>query len=239
MISVNNRFWDKVNKKGIHDCWPWLAFKNRLGFGTIRVGDRMIFAHYFSYELHFGKIPDGCYVRSICHNNNCVNPKHLILSKKKSRTLIPLKVRFWSKVDKKGLDDCWLWLASKDGSGYGSLRNEKGIQIKASRISWELHNGTIPEGLFVCHSCDTPACVNPNHLFLGTSADNSHDMCLKGRHHVCTGENNSHRRLTEKAVMEIRDLRNKKIKAKIIADKFNISTVYVYELAYRKSWKHI
>jgi hypothetical protein len=91
--------------------------------------------------------------------------------------------RFWSKVQK--TETCWLWTASKRHKGYGAFcyeRNGIKVQGRAHRFSWELHFGEIPEGLFVLHRCDNPACVRPDHLFLGTNQDNVDDMMAKGRH---------------------------------------------------------
>lgn len=98
----------------------------------------------------------------------------------------PLEERFWAKVQKS--EGCWLWTANttKDRKGnkrYGLLgagRRGEGM-LFAHRVSWELHFGEIPEGLLVLHSCDTPPCVNPAHLFLGTQTDNMQDMAAKGR----------------------------------------------------------
>ncbi len=92
-----------------------------------------------------------------------------------------LEERFWRYVQK--TDGCWLWTASlsgKPGNAYGSLHNE-GKMEKAHRISWTIHNGKIPEGIFVLHKCDNPVCINPSHLFLGTQFDNMRDMVSKGR----------------------------------------------------------
>jgi hypothetical protein len=87
--------------------------------------------------------------------------------------------RFWDKVDKSG--DCWLWTASKTHQGYGYFRFD-GTMRKAHRMSWLLANGEIPDEMFVCHTCDNPSCVNPEHLWLGNNQDNMDDMNIKSRH---------------------------------------------------------
>lgn len=111
------------------------------------------------------------------------------LSSKKDNPKVQSKTkweaRFWSKVDKKGEDECWPWLTGCDADGYGQFwRNN--VNERANRVVWELIHGEIPKDqwgftLYVLHTCDNPKCCNPKHLWIGTPGDNTKDTSRKGR----------------------------------------------------------
>jgi len=137
-----------------------------------------------------------------------------------------------------GPSGCLNWIGSKSRKGYGRMREgpRDSKVVAAHRIAWQLHNGTIPDGLSVLHRCDNRACVNPNHLFLGTYADNNTDRDSKGRHRPLRGESNGMAKLTRADVMAIRADQRTSI---AIAPDFGVSNSLVRLIKSGKAWTHV
>lgn len=160
----------------------------------------------------------------------------------------PVADRLWSKVNKtKG---CWEWQGAKSGFGYGVIgvyvNGARKLQ-KTHRVSWTLKYGDIPDGMCVLHKCDNPKCVNPDHLFLGSYADNVHDCIDKGRFHILKpgappprhlGELNGLSKLTSQQVLDIRNMSKTMTRAEI-AKIYSVSRSTVTDIVNRNTWRHI
>ena len=139
------------------------------------------------------------------------------------------------KGSEDGPNGCRLWKKCRDGWGYGrQVWGKK--EYKAHRLAWALANGPIPSGMLVCHRCDTPACINPDHLFLGTGLDNTRDMHAKGRGHKARGEGSGMSKLTDDQVRLIRTMPGKH---RDIATLFNVTHPLVGQIKRGKIWRHL
>ena len=163
---------------------------------------------------------------------------------------------------------CWMWLGTKGKGGYGVFRIN-GKQIRTHRLAWFIHNGQIPDGLYVLHKCDVRDCVNPKHLFLGTADDNLKDCISKGRFRVASGNCHGTRthpervargnrhgskthpeawirgsripwsKLNENDVRVIRNLNKKGISGCELARRYNVSQRSVSCAIRGETWKHV
>jgi hypothetical protein len=129
---------------------------------------------------------------------------------------------------------CWLWFGASSSHGYGNF-SLHGRATRANRASWLIYNGELPPSTFVCHRCDFPACVNPEHLFLGTSADNVHDCVAKGRHYSARGEAHSQAKLTDE---DARSILTDPRSHSAVAAAFGISSSIVSQIKAGRRWRH-
>jgi hypothetical protein len=142
-----------------------------------------------------------------------------------------IEQRFWSKIIK--TDGCWLWTGA-NYKGYGKFAINKKEKIWAHRMSWLLNCGPIPDGLCICHHCDTPSCVNPSHLFIGTIGDNNRDAFDKGRNKPWGGNRNC--KLTDD---NIRFILSSYKGHDELASIFNVLPITILNVRRRKTYKHI
>lgn len=131
---------------------------------------------------------------------------------------------------------CWLWMGVLDRGGYAKVSASHRTE-RASRMSWEVANGPIPDGLFACHRCDNRACVNPDHLFLGTHRDNMRDMASKGR--SARGERNVGAKLCEKDISEIHEMFRAGATTSDVAKRFGVRQESANKIARGVTWSHV
>lgn len=152
----------------------------------------------------------------------------------------PWPQRFWDKVEKRGPDECWIWVGTLPADGYGRIQlgGRAGKYALAHRVSYEMEFGPIPDGMLACHHCDVTACVNPRHIFLGDQHDNMRDMAVKWRSQK--GERHHNVKLTEPQVAEMRKrfATGAVSKAQLSRD-YDISEAQVRDVIARRAWRHV
>jgi hypothetical protein len=133
---------------------------------------------------------------------------------------------------------CWIWRGHKKGGyGYVNIRNNGRCKPhRAHRISWSVVNGPIPDGLDILHKCDTPSCVNPDHLYAGTDLENMRDKHERGRARYVRGLEHPNSKLTPEMV---RIIRNSSLLPREIAASLGVSKHTVYDVLWGRSWSHV
>lgn len=146
--------------------------------------------------------------------------------------------RFMQRVMKNDITKCWNWTGSRMKNWHGNWRNSDGNNELVHRASWRIFVGELPNGMCVCHKCDNPLCVNPDHLFLGTQSENAHDMWNKGRARpgISKGEKHGMSKLTAEIV---KDIRNSNLTGIELAKKYGITATTVCDVKKRRTWDHI
>lgn len=151
----------------------------------------------------------------------------------KGRGPLPAATRFWRYTKIGAPNECWEFGNVSTGE-YGRLFISRTKYVRAHRFSWELHFGSIPDGMFVLHSCDNPRCVKPDHLFLGTVGANVKDKLVKRRHKF--GQAHPNTKLTDADVAIIRSIKWTPTSAKDLAARFRVSKRSIYDIKKGKSW---
>ena len=165
------------------------------------------------------------------------------MPKREGRKATPISIRFWDKVNKDGpicpalSTPCWIWTSNHGGTAYGMLSVPAGQEYMAHRISWEIHFGKIPDGMRVCHTCDVPKCVNPDHLWIGTDEDNRQDMLSKKRH--AHGESSGISPFTNEQIDYIRVwYATGTVSQQTIANKYGVNQTAISAITRGDSWRH-
>jgi hypothetical protein len=165
----------------------------------------------------------------------------------------PIEERFWSKVERlPDLPGCWLWTGGRTPNGYGKFAVKPRVAIGAHRFAYELTIGPVPDGLFVCHHCDTRPCVRPDHLFLGTNSENILDASRKGRaacgdrsgprlypERLTRGEQCHSARLTAEQVRAIVERSRAGEQRSALGREYGVSSNSISKIALGKSWRHV
>lgn len=249
-LDINERIFRHLRIDG--ECWVWegsgAPSQPALGMAD---GSQLYVRRHLYASVH-GALDSYQFVRVNCDRPACVNPEHqtteLSTKQHEARTLR----RLWKYVTRGA--GCWLWTGAVSHNGYGKLWTGTAT-VPAHRYSYTLHTGAIPDGLSVLHRCDTPACVNPEHLFLGTHTDNMADMVQKRRQYRTAprpsipgattgsvwirGSKNGNARLTDEKVVELRALHGEGWTQRELAERFGMDQTTISDVARRKTWKHI
>lgn len=250
-----DRWWTLNPSSGCHEWTRALSD----GYGQLYVGGSMpMKAYRFAWERKNGAIPTGMHLLHSCDNRRCVNVAHLSLGTnldnirdkqlrgrahrnssgfvRPKRSRVTVRQSFSSQYSIDPKSGCWLWNRALVG-GYGCV-SVRGKKIKAHRWSYRLARGPIQRGLVVMHICDTPACVNPGHLRLGTQVENVLDTVSKRRHKGAPGESNAKAKLTTRQVSEIRRRSLSGETRVSLSRQFGVSASMVSQIARGKAWKH-
>lgn len=208
-------------------CWIWRGSFHVSGEPQMSHHQRKILARRYAYSVAMGEEPSARIV-PLCGVQACVNPDH-------AAPCTDERHWFWPRLVSGG-DGCLEWPGERDSDGYGRTGKKTGSR-GAHRVAWEATHGPIGDGMEVCHHCDNPPCCNPEHLFLGTRAENQRDMTEKARQ--ARGVRSGMAKLTDEQVREIRRLVTEGAGREKIAGRFGITRQNVTHIERRVTWQHV
>lgn len=224
-LSPEERFWNRVDRSNEDGCWLY-------PFRTVNMpGKTTATPARLAYSLILGEIEKTAVVHHHCGQVRCCNPKHMFLNESRRDPFPTVEERFWASIDATSTPEgCWEWRQRFDTGGYGLISYRGRSGEKAHRASYMINVGEIPKGYFVCHKCDNPKCCRPDHLFLGTPAENMLDKARKDRAGVA---------LTPDKARLILRLHGEGLSNRRIAQSTDSSITAVWNVTSRRSWKHL
>ncbi len=149
---------------------------------------------------------------------------------------VEIEKRFWSKVEKRGEDDCWEWKAHRSKKGYGQFQFANRLSCPATHVAMKADGRNRPKGLIALHSCDNPPCCNPKHLRWGTAGENAADRDTRGRGNFVRGESHGEAKLSSKEVISIFHSPQKQ---SVLASEYGVSQALVSNIKRGKAWRHL
>lgn len=235
--STTQRFWKLVDTSG--DCWIWTGGVNNGGrpvFNVTYTPRLRVSPARWLYEQEHGPLVPKQIMVATCKTRNCI--RHVRVGTGSDRAIYSEEAtaeRFWAKVPV-GAEGCWEWQGVCDGPGRYGRSHYKNKPIGAHRLAWILTHGPIPPGSEICHRCDNPPCVRPDHLFLGSRAVNAADMVAKGR----AARNRPHAKLTPEQVRELRARHAAGgISYSQLAALYGLTKMAAYNIVQGKSYPHV
>jgi hypothetical protein len=227
-LSIDDRLSQKFFVD-TNNCWHWIGTKNLQGYGTISVNGKNVMSRRLMYSLRKRPLESNEYLLSLCKNKLCINPEHHCTT---------LEAFDLNIIKGENINDCWEWSKGQNGMGYGAF-NIKGKPFLVHRLMYERHNGKIPDGMHILHSCDNPICLNPKHLFIGSQKDNVHDMIQKNRDRKARGSKSGRAIINEEIALKIKTQALDGLSIINISKLNNLPYYIVYQVYNNITWRHV